>query len=154
MKKVSLIPILLFALVRPSPSSPMDARAYYRELHDSGAAWNDGHRFNRVCFGEEHPRGEPQDNFVATNTFLLVGFWGRSPKNIELQEYTNGVPQPVFTLEWNSARGEWVWSTEHVRQRFALGGAGRYNFTSQAMEKGFPYGDPWIDSHGKCEVIQ
>jgi hypothetical protein len=78
----TLFAVLVLAIPCPSQKPPQDARSYYNELHDSGSAWNKGNRFNRVCFGEKHDSREAQDIFDATNSFLLVGFWGEPPATI------------------------------------------------------------------------
>jgi len=153
-----MIPFLFLALAIPTSSGPMDARAYYRELHDSGATWNEGHRFNRVCFGE----GE-SDPFEVTNSFMLVGSWGSSPKTIETQQYVQGEAKTIQTLQRDSDGLGWTQLGElggrQLRWRFTLSGAGRYHWKfdfpdSPQTSDEFGPSDGGLWSRGKCQLIQ
>jgi hypothetical protein len=170
MKKSALISFLMLALAVPAPSqhngSPtrQNARDYYTELHDSGDAWNKGHRFNRVCFGDEHPRGEIPDMFVATKTFTLIGFWEASPEIIEVQQYTEGEAGTIQKLARDLDGLGWTHMGElggrRLRTRFTLSAAGRYHYSfdypdypESSIEVGMPSGGG-VWSRGKCEVIR
>jgi hypothetical protein len=160
----------IFTISVPTPSqdkasaTPQNAREYYKELHDSGDGWNKGNSFNRVCFGDEHPRSEPADPFTATNTFILVSFWGVSPKTIEVQQYVAGEPETIQTLDRDLGGLGWTHLGElggrRLRWRFTLSTAGRYHwkfdfpdYPQSSSELALP-SDGGMWSHGKCEGIR